>query len=93
MNIVTEPDNITAYDSNNKVIVGAFQPEGVHTWRLYLTTLLLHEHHRCHPVVCNQADALQWVQVIAALYERSMPPAYHLNGSDYSGAAYLEGQP
>lgn len=86
MNIVSEVSTITAYDINGDTIAGAFQPDGVHTWRLYLTNKLIpNDHHRCHPIVCNQTDALQWVTVIASLYERAVPPVYHLNGSDYSG--------
>jgi|JI9StandDraft_2_1071091.scaffolds.fasta_scaffold11750_4 hypothetical protein len=94
MNIVSDAASITAYDPNGEVFAGAFQPEGVETWRLYLTRILLTEHHRCHPVVCNRADALQWVTVIASLYEAANPPTRHLNGADYSGiAAHLEDQP
>lgn len=86
MNIVTEATSITAYTPTMHAITGAFQPAGTQTWRLYITDLLATDHHRCHPVVCNQTDALQWVTVIASLYERAVPPVYHLNGSDYSGA-------
>lgn len=88
MNISSDATSLTALDCNGNIIAGAFQPQGVGTWRLYLTNRLLSEHHRCHPVVCTREDALQWVSVIANLYEKSLPPTYHLNGSDYSGIAY-----
>mgnify|MGYP007086569103 CR=1 FL=1 len=91
MNIVSDTTSLTALDCNGNIIAGAFQPRGIGTWRLYLTAKLVSEHHRCHPVVCTREDALQWVQVIAQLYDRANPPAYHLNGADYSGiTAHLE---
>lgn len=94
MNIVSDATSLAALDSNQHVIAGAYQPNGVGTWRLYLTDKLVTEYHRCHPVVCNKADALQWVTIIARLYEAAHPPTRHLNGADYSGiAAHLEDQP
>lgn len=87
MNIVSDATSLAALDSNQHVIAGAYQPNGVGTWRIYLTDKLLTEYHRCHPVVCTRQDALQWVTVIAQLYEAAHPPTYHLNGNDYSGIA------
>lgn len=96
MNIISEPTSITALDCNGNAIAGAFQPDGVLTWRLYLTNKLVKEHHRCHPVVCNQTDALQWVTVIAQLYDFTPVERLHLykvDNSDVSGsAAHLEDQ-
>lgn len=72
MNIVSDSvgsPHIVALDPNGREIVGAFQPAGVLTWRLYFTNILSQEYHRCHPVVCTREDALQWVTVIAGLYD------------------------
>lgn len=91
MNIVSDATSLAALDSNQHVIAGAYQPNGVGTWRLYLTDKLVTEYHRCHPVVCNKADALQWIQVIAQLFDltptQRHPRPAQLPYANYAGIA------
>lgn len=71
--IIDTPTRISAEDDESgATIVGAQMPKGEVVWKLYMTDRLTDDEvHRCHPVVCSRAGALQWVTMIASLYSRA----------------------
>jgi hypothetical protein len=66
---------ISAVDSRGNEIAGAYRPQGLNDWRIYVcknvigSTGLL-QPHKVH--ACSRVDATRWVDLIAFYYVKAM---------------------
>lgn len=66
---------VVALTDDGQVIVGAYRPNGLNDWRVYLTKLVvdglgLPQPHKVH--CCSREDAIRWLDFIATLYTKAV---------------------